>query len=290
MTRLRQLVKYAGRAADRIVPPPDGVTVLIYHRVGGGSDSAVDLDADVFDRQLAHLVEHHRVLSLDDAVAELAAAQPNGWAAASASNAPNGAASESPGVGSEPGVVVTFDDGTADFHDVVVPILERHGVHATLYAATHFIESGTPFPWGAPPARWSALADAAQSGLVAIESHTHTHPLLDRVDAATIDVELDRSIELIGEHIGRPPRHFAYPKAVPGSPGAEVAVRRRFASAALARSRVNRFGHTDLHRLWRTPIQRTDDDATFARKAAGGLRLEGELRALTSAARYRRER
>ncbi len=75
--------------------------------------------------------------------------------------------------------------------------------------------------------------------------------------------------------------------ALPGSAAAEVEVRRRFASAALASSRVNRPGHTDPHRLWRTPVQRSDGFRWFAAKAAGGLRLEGWLRATASRAKYR---
>ena len=261
---------------DRVLPPPDGVTILIYHRVGGGSDSAVDLSAEEFDQQLAHLVEHHRVISLADAVAELGAAQPQGW-----STSTNGDSTV------EPAVVVTFDDGTTDFVDVAAPLLERHGVPATLYAATGFIDEQQPFPWGAPPATWSGLRDVAASGLIAIESHTHNHLLFDRIDAPTIVDELDRSIDLIGEHIGAAPTHFAYPKAVPGSAIAEIEVRRRFASATLARNRVNRPGRTDLHRLWRTPIQRGDGIDAFAQRAAGGMRLEGEIRSLATPLRYR---
>ena len=75
--------------------------------------------------------------------------------------------------------------------------------------------------------------------------------------------------------MGTAPAHFAYPKALPGSPAAELAVRARFRSAALAASRVNRPGHTDLHRLWRTPVQRSDGSEFFAAKALGGMRLEG---------------
>ena len=59
------------------------------------------------------------------------------------------------------------------------------------------------------------------------------------------------------------------------------------AGAALARSRVNQPSTTDLHRLWRTPIQRSDGFDVFAAKAAGGLRLEGELRDLVARIKYR---
>ena len=267
--------------ADRVITPARGVTVLIYHRVGGGSGGAVDLDIDVFDRQLAHLAEHHRVITLDEAVGELTAGHVDGWGSSAAAGERDALPAPSPAV------VLTFDDGTTDFTEVVVPALERHHLPATLYAATHFIDEQQDFPWDAPPATWSALADALTTGLVTIGSHTHSHWLLDRLDPAALDADLDRSIELIEDHLALTPTHFAYPKAIPGSPDAEIAVRRRFRTAALAGSRVNRHSRTDLHRLYRTPIQRSDDDAFFAAKAGGGLRLEGELRALVVRARAR---
>jgi peptidoglycan/xylan/chitin deacetylase (PgdA/CDA1 family) len=259
----RTVVKRAAALADRVAPPPDGVTVLIYHRVGGGSGSEVDLDAAEFDRQLAHLAEHHRVLTLSAALAQLAAGD------------------------STPATVITFDDGTADFTDVVVPLLERHRTPATLYVATRFVDEQEKFPWGAPPATWAGLREAASTGLVTLGSHTHSHWLLDRADAHTIADDLDRSIELLAEHTGAMPLHFAYPKALPGSPAAEVAVRRRFASAALAGNRVNRAGHADAHRLWRTPVQRSDGFEFFAAKARGGMRVEGRLRAAVARVKYR---
>ena len=260
----RTFLKRVLAQGDRVIKPPNGVTILIYHRVGGASASEVDLDVDSFRAQLDHLRERHTVVALDDVPALLG-------------NGPTAGKT----------VVVTFDDGTADFCDHAVPALVEFGVPATLYAATHFIDSGEPFPWGAPPATWGGLREAVDTGLITIGSHTHTHALLDRADPAEIGGELDRSIELIGEHIGTAPAHFAYPKALPGSPLAEEEVRRRFVTAALARSRVNEPGKTDLHRLWRTPIQRSDGQEFFTAKAAGGLRLEGELRNLVARVKYR---
>ena len=283
MADVKGIVKRAGILADRFLPPPPGITILIYHRVGGGSDSEVDLDPEMFERQLEYLSENHRVVSLDDAVAELADGTSTGWAAESTSADNRAVADES----SQRAVVITFDDGTTDFTDVVVPALDRHGLPATLYVATRFVDESCAFPWGAPPTSWAALHDSLGSGNVTIGSHTHAHWLLDRLDAESIAGDLDRSIELIQDNLELSPRHFAYPKAVPGSPSAEIAVRRRFETAALALSRVNRPGNTDLHRLWRTPVQRSDEFEMFKLKAAGGLRLEGELRSLTARTRYR---
>ncbi|MEO1057640.1 MAG: polysaccharide deacetylase family protein [Actinomycetota bacterium] len=255
--------------ADRVVPTRNGVTILIYHRVGGGSGGEVDLDVDEFRRHLAHLRSTHRVVPIEKAAAALTNS--------------NGERDES----RNSSVVVTFDDGTADFVEHALPLLTEYEIPATLYVATQFVESGEPFPWDAPPASWGGLSEALSTGLVTIGSHTHSHALLDRSEPGEIADELDRSIDLIQERLGVNPVHFAYPKALPGSSAAEGEVRRRFTTAALARSRVNVAGQTDPHRLWRTPIQRSDGFEFFAAKAAGGMRLEGELRDLVARVRYR---
>lgn len=259
----RRALQRAARLYDRLRPPPDGVVVLIYHRVGAGTNSAVDLPVDVFQQQMALLAATRSVLALDEAVTRLA---------------------DGP---TPSGVVLTFDDGTPDFYEVAVPVLERLGLPATLYAATGPIDRGAPMPWGVPAASWDDLRKAVATGLVTIGSHTRDHLLLDRLDRDAVAEQLEASIASITEQIGVAPRHFAYPKAVAGNSVAEIEIRSRFASAALAGNRVNEAG-CDLHRLARTPVHRADSPDTFARKIAGGMRLEGTVREVVTQARSRR--
>ena len=87
------------------------------------------------------------------------------------------------------------------------------------------------------------------------------------------------------EHLGTRPRHFAYPKAVLGSPAAETLVRARFSSAALAGTRANPIG-TDPYRLARSPVQRGDGMRWFRHKAAGGLGFEDTVRRALNRRRY----
>jgi peptidoglycan/xylan/chitin deacetylase (PgdA/CDA1 family) len=161
-------------------------------------------------------------------------------------------------------------------------------VPATLYVATDFVDRGRAFPDDGTPLSWAALRDAAATGLVTVGSHTHTHALLDRLPAPDVASELDRACDLIATHVGTPPAHFAYPKAVLGSPAAEAEVRRRHRSAAVAGTRPNRFGATDPYRLARSPIQVADGMTFFHAKAAGGMRLEDDLRAAANRWRYRK--
>jgi peptidoglycan/xylan/chitin deacetylase (PgdA/CDA1 family) len=247
-------------AHDYLRRPQRGIVVLCYHRVGRRTTSRVDLPGWLFEEQVTRLVAGHGVVDLDGALAALTGPPPSGPDA----------------------VVITFDDGTADFVDEALPILVRHRVPATLYVATEFIERGRPFPGGGTPLSWSALAEAVSTGLVTVGSHTHTHALLDRLPEGAIHPELDRSIALIGERLGVASRHFAYPKALAGSPAADRAVRRRFASAALAGTRANPYARTDPYRLARSPVQVDDGLAFFARKVVGGMRMEDDLRRLVN--------
>lgn len=262
-------VKVGAAAFDRIVPPAPGVVVLIYHRVGGGSGSNVDLPRDLFDEQVAELVEERRVVSLDEAAAMLRSDTVD---VASFDDGPLP-------------VVLTFDDGTADWLDVVLPVLDSHGAPATFYVATDFVDAGRPFPGDGVPISWAGLAELQASGLATIGSHTHTHALLDRASAELAADELDRSNDLIGTHLGVECRHFAYPKALLAGPDAEPEVRSRYDTAAIALGVPNPVG-VDLHRLARTPIQVTDGMRWFRHKAAGGMRLEDRARQAIGGRRY----
>jgi len=248
--------------ADVLRPDAAGLVILIYHRVGARTTSQIDLATARFDEQVAELVEAERVVSLDDGLRRLAADD----------------------LADRP-VVLTFDDGTADWVDEALPVLVRHQAPATFYVATDFVERQAELPGGGAPISWAGLAELAASGLATIGSHTHTHALLDRADGSVAAAELDRSTELLGEHLGVECAHFAYPKALLGSPAAEGEVRRRFRSATVAGSRANPPG-ADVHRLARTPIQVADGMRWFRRKAAGGMRLEDTARSLLNRGRY----
>ena len=265
MSIARRTLKFTAAAVDTVRRPPAGLVVLIYHRVGRRSAIEVDMTRADFAAQMAWLVREADVVTLTDGLARLA----------------------DPAAPRSPMVAVTFDDGTADFADEAVPVLVEHSVPATLYVATEFLDQGRSFPDDGVPLSWAALADAASTGLVDVGSHTHTHALLDRLPTADVAGELDRSIDLITEHVGRPPQHFAYPKAVMGSPAADAAIRERFASAAVAGTRVNAYGRTDPYRLARSPIQVSDGTRWFEAKARGGMAFEDTLRRTINKARYR---
>lgn len=260
----RAAVKAAAHLADRLRPPPRGVVILLYHRVGAGTASQVDLPTGLFADQMAELAATRRVVSLDAALEELALPAPP----------------------PDDPVVVTFDDGTADLVEHATPVLVEHGIPAVLYAATAWIDRNEPF-WGEGPSlSWAALRDAHDTGVWTIGSHTHDHRLLDRDDPAAIATDLDRSIESIGDELGVAPTHFAYPKAIAPSKPARREVERRFRSATLAGTRPNPYGAADPYALARSPIQVADGLRWFRYKAAGGMGLEDRIRRQIDRRRY----
>lgn len=62
------------------------------------------------------------------------------------------------------------------------------------------------------PAELRRLAEAGME----IGGHTHSHPILARIELEQARAEIAENARLLGEHAGRRPRLFAYPNGRPG--------------------------------------------------------------------------
>src|SRR4051812_34069485 len=91
--------------------PAKGLTVLVYHRVGGGTPDERDIATAAFEEQM-DLLAAHDVVALDAALDALEAGD------------------------DAPRVALTFDDGFADVADPALPILVERELPFTLYLAT----------------------------------------------------------------------------------------------------------------------------------------------------------
>ena len=100
------------------------LSILIYHRVLPEADELFPAEATAasFDAQMGALKSVFNVLPLAEAVARL-----------KSSSLPPRAA------------CITFDDGYADNASVALPILQRHGLHATFFIATAYLNGGRMF-------------------------------------------------------------------------------------------------------------------------------------------------
>lgn len=110
--------------------------------------------------------------------------------------------------------VVTFDDGTNDIYEYAFPILKKLNIPGAVFVCTGHAgktqtnASGATFTF----LTWEQMKEMQESGLVTIESHTHTHPLLTTLDDATLEKELITSKQEIQTHLGGVAENFAYPK------------------------------------------------------------------------------
>jgi peptidoglycan/xylan/chitin deacetylase (PgdA/CDA1 family) len=114
----------AGRMTMHLLSPGGShprLSILIYHRVLPQPDPLFpsEVDAKIFDEQMAQVAACFRVIPLRDAVQGLRRG-----------NLPARAA------------CITFDDGYADNAEIALPILKKHGISATFFVATGFLDGG----------------------------------------------------------------------------------------------------------------------------------------------------
>jgi peptidoglycan/xylan/chitin deacetylase (PgdA/CDA1 family) len=104
---------------------PGGCAVLTYHRVGANPHGFKHISADAFRRQMVWLREHCSVID------------------PSAFRATCHRADRA-----RPAVLVTFDDGYRDYHDVAYPVLRELRIPAVNFVATGFADDpGRMFWW-----------------------------------------------------------------------------------------------------------------------------------------------
>jgi len=104
---------------DRRTEP--SARILYYHRVNDEHDAfSPAMPAAVFAQQMEFVAQNYKVVSLTEALARLAARVP------------------------ENVVAITFDDGYQDNYINAFPILERHGLTATIFLATGGLDRREP--------------------------------------------------------------------------------------------------------------------------------------------------
>lgn len=255
-------------AMRRIMSP--WITTLTYHRVARPDDAAmlddgvVDVAPAQLDRQLAFLTQWFSPIGIGDLCA---------FVRGSRRLPPNP-------------LLVTFDDGYRDNHDVALPILAKHGVRATFFVATDYVDRRRMYWWdrvslvikrsprerlelsypfeeelsiAGPQGRRQAIRRALRivkdvPGLdlerfieeleraaavslsyaeertivdltvmtwnhvlalraagMDVQSHTHTHRVLQTLPRTEIDRELRVSRQILEEVLGEPVRAISYP-------------------------------------------------------------------------------
>lgn len=168
---------------------PVRVPVLMYHEIAEPREttSRFAVSPDAFAAQLGYLRHEGFTAVTAGAMSALLA----GHAAAELPARP---------------VVLTFDDGYADFYTRAMPLLADHGFTATVFATSGYVDEAGP----APMLSWSQLAEAASAG-IEVGAHTWQHPQLDQLPDRRLRDELFVSKERIEDKLGFPVPGLAYP-------------------------------------------------------------------------------
>lgn len=119
---LRGAAGWVRAAGDQAAAPR--LSILIFHRVLPAPDPMFPdlVDAARFDALVRLLARAFTVMPVGEGAAHLAAG-----------TLPAGA------------LAITFDDGYADNAEIALPILRRHGVRATFFVSTGFLDGGRMF-------------------------------------------------------------------------------------------------------------------------------------------------
>ena len=235
------------------------VVVLCYHAVSPSWEADLSVSPDQLERQIGHLLGRGwRPVTFAEAVLDPPAART---------------------------LSITFDDAFASVNRYALPILERHGAPATVFAPTAYMDGGARFAWPGvehweqtPSANeleamdWVDLRRLAEKGWE-IGSHTRTHPHLTQLDDAALRQELEASRGEVTDRLGRECRTIAYPYGDVDERVVAVARSAGYLAGAALSTALTRLGP---HRQPRVGIYRGDSWARFGLKMVRPMR---ELRA-----------
>ncbi len=234
------------------------VPVLMYHSISDGDESRVHAyfrtctSPDTFAEQMAYLHgEGYSPCGLAQALNHLR----------------SGA-----GAATKP-IVITFDDGYADFFHQAFPVLNRYGFSATVFLPTAYI-GDCPVPFkGRNCLTWGEVRELNSHG-IAFGSHTVTHPQLRALSASAVNEEIVSSKKTIEERIGRAVDSFAYPFAFPQNDVPFRSMLRDSLRSAGYKNGVCTIvgrGNRDSDPLFleRLPVNSSDDARLFQAKLVG---------------------
>jgi peptidoglycan/xylan/chitin deacetylase (PgdA/CDA1 family) len=137
-------------------------------------------------------------------------------------------------------VILTFDDGYADFYTTALPILRSHDFTAVAYVVSGFI--------GRSGYMTAAQVEAADRAGIEIGSHTVDHANLTTQSSINLSYQLSASKQALEQLLGHPVLSFCYPS---GRFNARVVAAVRAAGYRDATTTMFRFVRTQKERyIW----------------------------------------
>jgi peptidoglycan/xylan/chitin deacetylase (PgdA/CDA1 family) len=234
---MAQLGRKVAYKLQRWVPVDrEGLLILTYHLVNGGTTAPVDIPLAWFRSHIHQFAANSRICSLHEALDVL----------------------EKKTSLSECLVVLTFDDAYENFYTHAWPVIQELRAPVTLYVPVDFVDKKTTSPLKGfqqlRPCSWQQLREMSADGLVSIGSHSCSHSNLARANSQAARAEVVDSKMRLEDRLGVPVESFCYPGAF-HSRSLEPLVRDTYRSAVVGGGKKMRPGHFDPYRLNRVPAR-----------------------------------
>lgn len=177
-----------------------GVPILVYHQINDIDKNQMTLSVKDFDEQIKYLVDNGYTFITPEELVDY-------WDSQSQEEESETSEVNKPTLPEKP-IIITFDDGYADIHKNVLPILQKYNAKATLFVITDFLNLYPNY------LTWSQARELQSSGLVDIQSHTLSHfNLIDaRLSTYEVRYQLYGSKQAIEWYLKKPVRFIAYPE------------------------------------------------------------------------------
>ena len=192
-----------------------GVPILAYHRVNDIDKDQLTLAVEDFDAQMKFLVDSGYTFITPDELLDSWGDTPPEVALpteAPATTEQTLQTEEAPAEIDRPAlpdkpVIITFDNGYADFYKNVYPILQKYNIKVTLLVITDFINLYPDY------LTWAQMRELQSSGLVDVQSHTLSNFDLtkSRLSPYEIRNQLYGSKQAIEWYLKKPANFVAYP-------------------------------------------------------------------------------
>ncbi len=174
-------------------------------------------------------------------------------------------------------VILTFDDGFADFHHAALPILQEFHFTASLFVVTNAI--GSTSKWLRPEGEdrremltWAQLAEIQRAG-IECGAHSASHVHLDTAKQEVAFQEIWTSRDRLQQKLGVAVRSMAYPYGHYTDQVRGLVIQAGYTAACAVRNAMSHPGD-DLFALARITIRRGTDGARLAGILNGkGLKL-----------------